>query len=347
MTVHAAKGLEFPVVFLVNLGRGGGGGRDPVRVAPIEHDEQIAVSVGTFRSAADEDAADRDREELKRLLYVAVTRARDRLCLATTVDQRGRIDVAKGGLGDVLPADVRAVFERAAAGAQEAGVVLGWQGPSAVHQFAHIVPAETSPAPLAGRPEPDVPSEFARLDPSPTLARARISAAGAALVFDRHPFLDRAVAAPDPRRVGTLVHRLLEHDALDGSLDEETLRHLAGRLLGGDDRRGVADPQRLIEAALKAIGQMANNPELLVSLSGRRWHEVPMVYNDGQRIWRGALDALVAPDPQRLDVFEFKTGRPQRAHETQLALYVAAMAAIAPGIEVSGQLVYLSSAEER
>ncbi len=113
MTVHAAKGLEFPVVFLVNLGRGGGGGRDPIRVAPLEHDEEIAVSVGTFRSAADDDAADRDREELKRLLYVAVTRARDRLYLATTLDDRGRFEVAKGGLGDVLPAEVRAVFERA------------------------------------------------------------------------------------------------------------------------------------------------------------------------------------------------------------------------------------------
>ena len=32
MTVHASKGLEFPVVFLVNLSRGSGNRRDPVRV---------------------------------------------------------------------------------------------------------------------------------------------------------------------------------------------------------------------------------------------------------------------------------------------------------------------------
>lgn len=31
MTVHAAKGLEFPVVFVVNLGKGSGGGRDDIR----------------------------------------------------------------------------------------------------------------------------------------------------------------------------------------------------------------------------------------------------------------------------------------------------------------------------
>ena len=32
MTVHAAKGLEFPVVFIVNLGKGSGGNRDDIRV---------------------------------------------------------------------------------------------------------------------------------------------------------------------------------------------------------------------------------------------------------------------------------------------------------------------------
>ncbi len=342
MTAHAAKGLEFPVVFLVNLGRGGGGGRDPIRVAPLEHDEEIAVSVGTFRSAADDDAADRDREELKRLLYVAVTRARDQLYLATTLDDRGRFEVAKGGLGDVLPADLRAVFERAAATlTDKADGSLVWQGASAVHRFAHVVPA-ASPVPLEPERSPEeMVGEFTRLMAAPSPVRARISTVGVGSPIDSPPLPEPIADAPDPRRLGTLVHRLLEHDALGGGLDAEGLRHLAERLLDGSDRRGIANPRRLVDAALLIVAQMARNETLAGGLSGPRWHEVPLAYHDGQRIWRGALDALVAPGPGRREVLEFKTGSPRVAHEEQLALYVAAIAALDPGLRVSGRVVYL------
>ena len=41
-----------------------------------------AVAVADFQSEADEEAQAREREETKRLLYVALTRARDRLYLS-------------------------------------------------------------------------------------------------------------------------------------------------------------------------------------------------------------------------------------------------------------------------
>ena len=87
MTVHAAKGLEFPVVFVVNLARGSGNRRDPVRLTADPAGHGGSVAVGDFQSDADDDHAAREREETKRLLYVALTRARDRLYLGTVLKE--------------------------------------------------------------------------------------------------------------------------------------------------------------------------------------------------------------------------------------------------------------------
>ena len=108
MTVHAAKGLEFPVVFVVNMGRGTGGIRAPIRVTDGPSGEP-SVAIADYQSEADEDVSAREREETKRLLYVALTRGRDRLYLSAALKD-GVCRMGRGSLGEVLPASVKARF---------------------------------------------------------------------------------------------------------------------------------------------------------------------------------------------------------------------------------------------
>ena len=116
MTVHASKGLEFPIVFVVNMAKGASGPPRPVRVI-VDAEPRASpasVTVGPFVSEMDEAERLREKHETKRLLYVALTRARDRLYLASALKD-GVMAPGRGSLGEVLPQSVKELFAKAGA----------------------------------------------------------------------------------------------------------------------------------------------------------------------------------------------------------------------------------------
>jgi ATP-dependent helicase/nuclease subunit A len=137
MTVHAAKGLEFPVVFIVNIGKGSGNTRDDVRITPApfmgvdDDDGEPVVAVSDHELAADRDD-DKEVEETKRLLYVAMTRARDRLYLSGTLTA-GKMQLQRGSLGRVLPPTLPMLMADPGADGE-----LIWQGASSSHRLKRV-----------------------------------------------------------------------------------------------------------------------------------------------------------------------------------------------------------------
>ena len=118
MTIHAAKGLEFPVVAVADLGREPNSGAPDVLVDGERIGLRLVTLGGKAKTAAyealREERQEREREEALRVLYVAMTRARDRLILS------GAANLAAAS-GRREPAADRLARAGAAGGGRHAG----------------------------------------------------------------------------------------------------------------------------------------------------------------------------------------------------------------------------------
>jgi ATP-dependent exoDNAse (exonuclease V) beta subunit len=253
MTIHAAKGLEFPVVAVADLGRAGRADSadllvdgDRVGLRLVALDASKPVGTLDFERLRAERLEAEAREE-ERILYVAMTRARERLLLsgATNVDRwpSPRLNgpqilwlapALADGLADRLEAQAGA-FDVAPPGAPTARVRCTVSRVAAVGEVLReesLRAVAPRPAPAAAEPAgdiapgPAVPPEVADL---PRRASAQTLSYSALADYERcgyRFYLERVLRLPaedaaearggaagvgmDARTRGSLVHRLLE-----------------------------------------------------------------------------------------------------------------------------------------
>jgi ATP-dependent helicase/nuclease subunit A len=344
MTVHAAKGLEFPIVFVVNLAKGATGPPKPVRVSADIHEEP-SVSVGPFISDTDEVERERERHETRRLLYVAVTRARDRLYLSSSLKDRVFVP-GRGSLAEVLPESFRTLIGGASSTFPEVDTV-GWTGVSGRAYSWRLCRSDGAAGSTAGaggstpvREEISNPlDDFGA--PAAASPRARISAGDViAEGPDEVTALDGG--SPSDRLLGIIAHRMFEHADPLAAAEPSQAAALCRRLLREEELLALEDPEAFAADAARLWVRAHTRADVRDALSGRaRFYEVPFSLADAPGIVRGTIDCLVQKDDGWL-VLELKTGRARSLHQRQLDLYVRAARQLhGDKVPVSGLLLYL------
>jgi ATP-dependent helicase/nuclease subunit A len=366
MTVHGAKGREAPVVILVDaasppreqtaeLAVGGDQADGPwVMTARAEHYDERTLHGDVVLPAPLGDARRRElarmRAEEAHILYVAMTRARDRLVvlggMGKNVQAGGYLDLLAEA-SNHLDADVRDRWWQTAEdfAAEVAGPTPGADGDTA--------PDDTAPDGPVTRAR-HAADRLARWTP-PALAPRLVMDAPSTLDDDRGASSARPTGADDPAdtsppathrdtdatRRGTAVHAWLERAALLGRFPDQPVDPRQHE--HWQEARSVWD-----DPALDWILRPA-------APDSRGLSEVPMLHipDPAQPTRRvgGFIDRLVL-SPGRVDIVDYKSNRitPDQAaamtdhYRPQLMAYRAALADIHPDCGIRCWLVWTAPA---
>jgi ATP-dependent helicase/nuclease subunit A len=332
MTVHASKGLEAPIVFLPDTGGAPSGRHDPhwLKLSAAHSGApplpvwagsagQDCAVMAEGRASARAEAAG----EHRRLLYVAMTRAAQRLVVAGYEGARER------------PAECWAHL--IALGLQEhMREVPSWWNPAEPMLRLGAPPYGLAPSAPASAPSAPPPPAWLKAPAPHEVAYAPVSPSR------------RLAGEVTPERLarleeGRLAHRLLQslpHLAPERRrAAAEAFLARRGAMLSPERRAGlVARALALIEApALRALFGPGSRAELpFVAALARA---------DGERVLvPGRIDRLGVADGV-VWIADFKTGAPvmRREHQRQLALYRAAASPMFAGAEVRAVLLWIDS----
>ncbi|MFP3873794.1 MAG: UvrD-helicase domain-containing protein [Thiohalophilus sp.] len=330
MTIHGAKGLEAPVVFLIDSARAeprakahealvewpanaprpvhfllrpAKGWQDPLSEAVIERAEHAA------------------RREEANLLYVALTRARQRLYISGSLPKR----------------DETTSWYQQIAGAFD-------RQPDEIDSPQTLVTRNRPPAPVTPTP---APAAEVTAEPDPRLHRPLTLAVGdAALAPSQQDEPGDGITDEDGRTRGIVIHRCLEWLCQEPALSRDTaLRRLAGEADAAqlarwwDEAQAVFSAPQLDSVFRPAAGVDCRN-------------ELPLLYRQAGRTISGVIDRLLI-EPGRLHLIDYKTHRAALAdpaavaagYEQQMRLYAEGLRQLWPDHELRISLLFTAAAQ--
>ncbi len=347
MTIHAAKGLEFPIVYVVGAEQLTSGRPEPLAIT-----EELGVTIASVEgretlggTLARQILRQREQAEERRLLYVALTRAKDHLFIAGTVeppdsDRTNRPLPSESFLGIISQAlGIEWESSYGVRSVQLQGLVRAFpeEAPRQVDASIEIIYDLPEVSASAGTPEqqPTVP---VMTDAVASTICGEIVSASQLLLFEQSPKdyyriyrcglparedqWQRALARLEREEevVGTLagqiIHRGLEYViAGELSVDAAIERALADYRSSAHEhlRQRAANDVRETLAFLERTGLLGSSLGVLI--------EQPIIMPLGEHFLYGVPDVLIET-AMGWEIWDWKTNRrDERSAEDWLVYY--------------------------
>jgi len=336
MTIHTSKGLQFPVVFVPYLNRGRMGGNTDIlldadlgmafNTRNIDNDyHKDSRSEGVFYRLVRRRQQQKDEAEARRVFYVGLTRASDRLYLSATIKDKpkegssfdwlaaaaGQIGYEPGETGVFEGRDFTLrVVDSYDAETQEEQEISSFN--AMMKQLEKVSQADASQDEL--------------LKPLPAEVRGRTFSATALMTFAKDPdeyyrryhlgyfesdYRRFAQAGEEGEQLdsllkGKVVHRFLELQGRAGA-DADTLTE---RVLFEYEIFDNAIRRELTEELSKLYARMRQSATGQSVLQAKNYrNEIPVTMRLGEDYFTGTLDRLQQNGEGNWEVIDYKTNK--------------------------------------
>ncbi|HOW58160.1 MAG TPA: UvrD-helicase domain-containing protein [Candidatus Omnitrophota bacterium] len=373
MSIHGAKGLEFPVVFVADMGHQGSHADSKVVIAhaadgyaiQVRDETDLEMKKPYFFHWVDEKIKKREEDERKRLFYVAVTRAKSRLFLSGVYKKKK---------------ETKENFREMSSWMDWAMALCGDLGVNVIENTGEIN-MRLNPKPKVGTEEvlrqlEQIAEKSEKKEIKPTIPIAKDSTCvsprsidlpvSAYVLFQKDPQAfwrtyqigwtvmenERAGESEDPEEgnvsaadFGTAMHHFLEH--LDFKDPEKHFKTAVFNHFF--DRFG----ESVTDEAVTLLKSFIRQPVFQRLQKARRIkREVDFVLNERHGLIQGKLDVLFEDEKGDWHILDYKTawGDEEAAHQSaydlQIEIYALAAQRILKIPVSSGIIYYLKNQKE-